>query len=311
MGFHPSLETSTPTDAHMRDRSPGPQAPGPSSTMLGKRPRSRSASSETGNAGVSPEGYADVTLGGDEDQLAHRPEKKRPRVDSAPPHPPMPGPSHPRVPTAEVAAQLLGPRIPRFTIFQGPEAQVSTPYAHSTPPMNPLPEIYRPPSPPGAPLLPPARTAGTSRTTSSATNTENQRHTFDISMFGTGNESYMRPIPFPDAPQSPSPAGHTIGFMNQLDPTRTDPFKEFGFPSPQRPSRVASSSSDRAEGQRKEVTSNQVAAGLGLTMVRTGSPAFVESTPSRRTMYGTELEGDSRFGDFGVEGIGSGFWSMR
>jgi hypothetical protein len=26
-------------------------------------------------------------------------------------------------------------------------------------------------------------------------------------------------------------------------------------------------------------------------------------------MYGTELEGDTRFGDFGVEGVAAGFWA--
>lgn len=280
--------------------------------MLGKRPRSSSASSGPDNAEAGPNGDADLTYGVEEGHVAFRPEKKRPKLDDSTQRQPIPGPSHSRVPTAEVAAQLLGPRIPKFTIFQGPEAQVSTPYARSTPPMNPLPEIYRPPSPPGAPLLSPART-GPSRATTSATNRENQRHNFDVSLFGAdnGNESFLRPIPFPDAPPSPTPAGHTTGFMHQMDQSRTDPFKEFGFPSPRRPSRIASSSSETAAGRRKEVTSNEVAAGLGLTMVRTGSPAIVESTPSRKTMYGTELEGDSRFGDFGVEGIGSGFWSMR
>jgi hypothetical protein len=31
----------------------------------------------------------------------------------------------------------------------------------------------------------------------------------------------------------------------------------------------------------------------------------------KRTMYGTELEGDTRFGDFGVEGVGGNgaFWT--
>jgi hypothetical protein len=309
MGFHPLLQTSTPTAAIMRDR---PQAPGESPTTLGKRARSSSASAE--------EGCTDANLKEDEDapheaELAGvRPEKKRAKLDSgAQQAHSIAGPSKPRVPTSEVAAQLLAPRMPTFMIFQGREAQVSTPYAHSTPPpVGSLPEVYRPSSPPGAPLLPPVRTVP-SRVTSSATNTENQRHTFDISIFGVndGNESFLQPIPFPDAPQSPTPASHNIGFMNQLDQDRTDPFKEFGFPSPRRPNRIASSSSEHTSGQGKDpAASNRTAAGLGLTMVRTGTPTtVVESTPSRKTLYGTELEGDSRFGDFGVEGIGSGFWT--
>jgi hypothetical protein len=44
----------------------------------------------------------------------------------------------------------------------------------------------------------------------------------------------------------------------------------------------------------------------------TSVPTRVEETPAalvRRTMYGTELEGDTRFGDFGVEGVATGFWT--
>ena len=29
----------------------------------------------------------------------------------------------------------------------------------------------------------------------------------------------------------------------------------------------------------------------------------------QRTMYGTELDADTRFGDFGVEGVAMGFWT--
>lgn len=63
-------------------------------------------------------------------------------------------------------------------------------------------------------------------------------------------------------------------------------------------------------GLQRQPSSNEVASGLGLTVLRT--TAMEEGTPvppARRTMYGTELEGDTRFGDFGVEGIGSGFWA--
>lgn len=65
---------------------------------------------------------------------------------------------------------------------------------------------------------------------------------------------------------------------------------------------------------RPQSTSNEVAVGLGLTAVRAGSSTSSESTPTdaqpmKRTMYGTELDGDTRFGDFGVEGVASGFWA--
>ncbi|TFY62167.1 hypothetical protein EVJ58_g4048 [Rhodofomes roseus] len=45
--------------------------------------------------------------------------------------------------------------------------------------------------------------------------------------------------------------------------------------------------------------------GLGQLPLQPETPAL----PMRRTMYGTELEGDTRFGDFGVEGVAAaGFW---
>ncbi|OAX44749.1 hypothetical protein K503DRAFT_861044 [Rhizopogon vinicolor AM-OR11-026] len=64
-------------------------------------------------------------------------------------------------------------------------------------------------------------------------------------------------------------------------------------------------------GLQRQPSSNEVASGLGLTVLRT--TAMEEGTPvppARRTMYGTELEDDTRFGDFGVEGVATGgFWS--
>jgi hypothetical protein len=42
--------------------------------------------------------------------------------------------------------------------------------------------------------------------------------------------------------------------------------------------------------------------------------SVADVTLMKRTMYGTELDGDTRFGDFGVEGVGSsngGFWAGR
>jgi hypothetical protein len=52
----------------------------------------------------------------------------------------------------------------------------------------------------------------------------------------------------------------------------------------------------------------EVSPGMGLSDVR------MEDTPAppvKRTMYGTELEADTRFGDFGVEGMAIGYWQRR
>ncbi|KAI0094607.1 hypothetical protein BDY19DRAFT_913723 [Irpex rosettiformis] len=50
--------------------------------------------------------------------------------------------------------------------------------------------------------------------------------------------------------------------------------------------------------------------GVGLPgIVPLPMPPDTPDQPMKRTMYGTELEGDSRFGDFGVEGVAMGFWT--
>ncbi|KAI0785967.1 hypothetical protein C8Q75DRAFT_893439 [Abortiporus biennis] len=50
--------------------------------------------------------------------------------------------------------------------------------------------------------------------------------------------------------------------------------------------------------------------GLGLAgVVPLPMPPDTPAPPMKRTMYGTELETDTRFGDFGVEGVATGFWT--
>ncbi|KAJ2928870.1 hypothetical protein H1R20_g8279, partial [Candolleomyces eurysporus] len=302
MGFPPLTATSSPTE---NSKGEGPSSlpnPGKSLTMLGKRPRDSSASVMSG---VAEEGEQDQLS---EDELARtvlRPNKKRAKLSEAEDKGPVPGSSKPS--SMDTAAQLLAPRMPSFTIFQGPASTHSDDYLDDPPPTNPLPEVYRPPSPPGAPLLPAALTG---RATSSSTNEENKNNPFDFSFYPNTNDSYM---PFPEPPQSPSPAGNTVGYLSQLQDDRTDAFKEFGFPSPKRPRLSSSGDHSRRHslGKQRDVSSNDVAASLGLAMVRTGSPSIPEGPPSKMTMYGTELDGETRFGDFGVEGVASGFWSTR
>ena len=59
---------------------------------------------------------------------------------------------------------------------------------------------------------------------------------------------------------------------------------------------------------RRTVSSTEVGLQLGMS----GTLPLPPETPGgqmKRTMYGTELESDTRFGDFGVEGVASGFWA--
>ncbi|RDX56012.1 hypothetical protein OH76DRAFT_1468474 [Lentinus brumalis] len=57
-------------------------------------------------------------------------------------------------------------------------------------------------------------------------------------------------------------------------------------------------------------TASSTEVGMQLGMSSTlPLPPETPGGPVRRTMYGTELDSDTRFGDFGVEGVASGFWA--
>lgn len=56
--------------------------------------------------------------------------------------------------------------------------------------------------------------------------------------------------------------------------------------------------------------SRQRASGLtGSTLPTAGMPPETPAPPMKRTMYGTEVDQDTRFGDFGYEGVAMGFWT--
>ena len=59
---------------------------------------------------------------------------------------------------------------------------------------------------------------------------------------------------------------------------------------------------------RRTVSSTEVGMQLGMSST-SQLPPDTPGAPIKRTMYGTELDGDTRFGDFGVEGVASGFWA--
>ena len=59
---------------------------------------------------------------------------------------------------------------------------------------------------------------------------------------------------------------------------------------------------------RRTVSSTEVGIQLGMSSTLP-LPPDTPGAQMKRTMYGTELESDTRFGDFGVEGVASGFWA--
>lgn len=224
--------------------------------------------------------------------------------------------------------------VPAFTIFT--DSDEPSDYLDPPPPTDHLPDFFEPHSPSSNSAL--HETKLTTTTTATANATENRPHSFNFSFVPISstplNAMYMPSFPYPEPPQSPSPAGANMNtFLGRHAEGRTDIFKDFGLPSPTRLSRSYDILSDShqeerggfinpaaltqqgSSGKQREVSSNEVAAGLGLTAVRTlpsseSASGLEDHPPAKRTMYGTELDGNTRFGDFGVEGVATGFWSI-
>jgi len=205
-----------------------------------------------------------------------------------------------------------------FAVYRGSEEP------DSAPPTNHLPEVFVVDSPPDSASNRPGLRPSSAVPTSSANASENQPFNFAFAPVSSipRNSLFMANFPYPELPQSPSPAGSNVpAFSGRINDERTDIFKEFGLPSPVRPMRNYGALNNDERGinpaalqgsSSKRVSSNEVAASLGLTAHRAASDLATEAPIIRRTMYGTELDGDTRFGDFGVEGVASGsFWPAK
>ncbi|EPQ60685.1 hypothetical protein GLOTRDRAFT_135328 [Gloeophyllum trabeum ATCC 11539] len=134
---------------------------------------------------------------------------------------------------------------------------------------------------------------------------------------------YVARFPHPELPQSPTPvlppSGSSYGPVDRsARRERNALYHPLGTPGRPRTRPIGDSSLGSgafinpaalmrppSTGGRK-ISSNDIGASLGMT----GPPVpDTPAPPVRRTMYGTELDGDTRFGDFGVEGVATGFWN--
>ncbi|KAI6133175.1 hypothetical protein EDD16DRAFT_1530319 [Pisolithus croceorrhizus] len=164
------------------------------------------------------------------------------------------------------------------------------------------PELHCGPSPPPMSIL------------GASSDQSESQNAFDLSFLpATSTPTYvafppsMGMFPLPQRPTSPSPANNAEGFGSSTLPQANSRSSGSRGVSGDSQTHVEASGS---AGVRRVPSSNDIATGLGLTVIKTsaadpGSPA----PPAKRTMYGTELEADTRFGDFGVEGVASGFWA--
>ncbi|KAF7339356.1 hypothetical protein MSAN_02149500 [Mycena sanguinolenta] len=269
--------------------------PGVAPSMLGKRSRDSTSSNLTG---IIEEGQEEDLS---EEELAKRvvrPTKKRAKLQEKPQE------------DFEIDQDSGGPsapRVPSFTVFSGEE----DPYIDPPPPTEGLPTFY-------AATASPSDNGPRQGTTTSTQNASENQHPFSfaflpIASTPAGNSAFELPsFPYPEPPQSPTPAGPSNSGPARNHGERTDIFQPFGLPPPGRPrSRVTSTSASSS-------TSRDFVDPIALTRRASdqeGRDEFGgflrdsdrEAQALKRTMYGTELDGDTRFGDFGFEGVASGF----
>ncbi|KAJ4486302.1 hypothetical protein J3R30DRAFT_3445747 [Lentinula aciculospora] len=272
--------------------------PGIPPVLLGKRHRDSTGSNVTG---VVEEGQESGLTEADLVKTVLRPNKKRPRISAEPDDTDAESSSRRYTPEGNGDA----PRGASFTIFSGPEPDDS--YVDPPPPTTPLPAFYTASTPPN-------NAAGPSRhrVTSTQDASENMPP-FSFSFLpvpptpGAGNPYSMPSFPYPEPPQSPTPVrdNDSNGFIsNNRD--RTDMFQAFGLPPPTRP---RSRLEPTLRSQDTEMGQYLNPAAFDNRGPLEGGEARSEdaSDTIKRTMYGTELEGDTRFGDFGLESVATDF----
>ncbi|KAI0724410.1 hypothetical protein C8T65DRAFT_563689 [Cerioporus squamosus] len=111
--------------------------------------------------------------------------------------------------------------------------------------------------------------------------------------------------------QRASPAAGSTGTINPsalMAAPELPAVPEAPEDGPSVPSVAMANGSDIHGFPKRTVSSTEVGMQLGMSSTLP-LPPETPGGPVRRTMYGTELDSDTRFGDFGVEGVASGFWA--
>ena len=263
----------------------------PPETSLGKRPRDSSGSEADGNAERSPQD--------DDSHKFLQPQKKRIKLSSDHEVDIAPGPSRiPGLPERTAAR--------KFTVYTGEEEK---PDYDPPPPTAHLSDLFgtRP-----SPITP------HDLQTTTANAVENQPFGINYSAFqaatstpvhpGTGFASYLvRPV---------SPTSHVVERTGRRD--QASPFLLSGLP-------VGPSDVRSAPDQPRQRSANSEPGDDSFaSLLRTPPLHPIHSHPSgngeassrldetpafpMKTIYGTELESDTRFGDFGVEGMATSYW---
>ncbi|KAF5390217.1 hypothetical protein D9757_002804 [Collybiopsis confluens] len=263
--------------------------PGIAPVLLGKRHRDSTASNVTG---VIEEDEESTLSEADLATTVLRPNKKRAKLGDNVDHS---GEGHGSLQSSEEDDDVPGPG-PSFTVFNGPEPEDS--YIDPPPPITPLPSLYNPRTPPNNG---PSRRHATS-TQGAAENATPFSFNF-LPVPPTPGYS-LGAYPYPQHPQSPTPIREqSSGTPVAHNRDRTDMFQAFGLPPPTRPrSRLEPAL------RSQEVEMGAYINPSAFDNDNEGATRSDDSSGTiKRTMYGTELEANTRFGDFGLEGVATGF----
>lgn len=263
----------------------------PPGTLLGKRPRD----SPDTEAGAGAE-----QLSQDDDSYKlPQPQKKKIKLSSDHETDTLAGPSRISGPPERTATR-------KFTVYTGEEEK---PDHDPPPPTTHLSDLFGGRSPPITPH---------DLQTTSANAVENQPFGVNYSAFqaatstpvypGTGFASYLA--------RPESPTSHVVERTGRRD--RASPFFLSGLPAGSSDPRAASNVPPQRPAN-PEANDDSFSALLRTPPLHPihSQPSGNGETSSRlddtpafpmKTIYGTELESDTRFGDFGVEGMDTSYW---
>lgn len=259
----------------------------PPGTLLGKRPRDSPASEVDGNT--------EQLSQDDDSHKLPQPQKKRVKLTSDHEIHMVAGPSRISGPSERTATR-------KFTVYTGEEEKSDY---DPPPPTTHLSDLFAGRSPPITP---------SDLQTTSANGAENQPFGVHYSAFqaatstpvypGAGFSSYLA--------RPESPTSHVVERTGRRD--RASPFFLSGQPDSRTGSNLSSQRPVNPEPNDDSFSAllrtpplhpiHSHPSGNGEASSRLDdTPAF-----PMKTIYGTELESDTRFGDFGVEGMATSYW---
>ncbi|KIY72837.1 hypothetical protein CYLTODRAFT_417612 [Cylindrobasidium torrendii FP15055 ss-10] len=189
------------------------------------------------------------------------------------------------------------PRTSSFVSPRTPPNQASgSSRAATPPPMEHLPSFYTTPAPrPDKPDDGNTNPIGTGYPF---------HFNFTVPVPPTPDPAFSMPFSYPEPPESPTPVtmtAHTGGRVRSLGMRQQSDFLIQSL-------RAAAEDSNGSHEMLGPFLNEQT----GSTSSSSSRPARQENADgAKRTMYGTELENDTRFGDFGFDGVDPNYWFAR